>query len=152
MTPHNPQRAGSGLPHRGSPKRVIIAQHVILTGYGHWLPNDPRGSGSIDIHKRELEKLGEIHHGRKRVQPSRDDLQDFYQRAVPHLKYEPLWFDSAMRQALSEAFAQVIQQRRYVVYACAILSNHAHFVIRSHRDRTNDMFGALTHESALAIN
>src|SRR4029079_4108991 len=51
-----------------------------------------------------------------------------------------------------EAFARVIEARGYVVYACAILSNHAHFVIRSHRDRTQEMFGALTHESALAIN
>jgi hypothetical protein len=53
---------------------------------------------------------------------------------------------------MSEAFARVIAERGYVVYACAILSNHAHFVIRSHRDRTQDMFGALTHDSALAIN
>lgn len=32
--------------------RYIIAHHLILHGYGHWLPNDPRGSGSREIRQR----------------------------------------------------------------------------------------------------
>lgn len=37
---------------RGAPKthrRPIIAHHLILHGYGHWFPNDPRGSGSDEV-------------------------------------------------------------------------------------------------------
>src|SRR2546421_522586 len=83
---------------------VILAQHIILTGYGHWLPNDPRGSGSIELRKPALEDLGPIHHGRKKIQPPRSELKTFYRDALSKLQYQPLWFNPAMRQAIAEAF------------------------------------------------
>lgn len=46
--------------------RIVIAHHLVLMGYGHWLPNDIRGSGSDEIRNELLAVLGEIHHGRKR--------------------------------------------------------------------------------------
>jgi hypothetical protein len=52
-------------------RNVVKAAHLVLTGYGHWLPNDPRGSGSEEIRKLGLEMLGPIHFGSKRVQPPR---------------------------------------------------------------------------------
>jgi hypothetical protein len=35
---------------------------------------------------------------------------------------------------MTEEFGKVIMKRNYTVWACAILKNHAHFVIRKHRD------------------
>jgi hypothetical protein len=61
--------------------RVILASHLILSGYGHWLSNDPCGSGSEEIRKDELKLLGDIHLGRKRIQPSKQELREFYRRA-----------------------------------------------------------------------
>ena len=34
--------------------RIIIAHHLVLTLYGHWLSNDLRGSGSTETRKPEL--------------------------------------------------------------------------------------------------
>ena len=38
--------------------RIIIAHHLVLMGYGHWLPNEIRGSGSGEIRKELLRELG----------------------------------------------------------------------------------------------
>jgi hypothetical protein len=40
--------------------RIIIAHHLVMTLYGHWLSNDPRGSGSQEIRKDELKDLGQL--------------------------------------------------------------------------------------------
>ena len=121
---------------------MVIAYHLILTGYGHWLPNDPRGSLSREVRADALRDVAPIHFGRRAVQPSRPALREFMRQAQPRLAHPILWFDFAKRQALGEAFAQVINAKRYTCYACAILSNHAHLVIRKHRDRAEEMLGA----------
>lgn len=40
---------------------MVLAHHLILTGYGHWLPNDPRGSFSETIAAGKLIPAGDIH-------------------------------------------------------------------------------------------
>ncbi len=115
-------------------RNTVKAAHLILTGYGHWLPNDPRGSGSSEIRKLGLQQLGPIHFGRKRAQPARSELKEFYKHAKTCLDHPTIWFDARARSGLARAFASVIRDRGYTCYACAVLSNHAHFVIRSHRD------------------
>ena len=47
--------------------RIIIAHHLVFYGYGHWVPDDIRGSGSTEIRSPKLEKLGLIHFGRKKL-------------------------------------------------------------------------------------
>ncbi len=132
-------------------ERIIIARHLILSGYGHWLPNDPRGSGSDELREQKLSDLGPIHHGRKRIQPSRRELKRFYQEATPRLDFEPIWFDDAKRQAISDAFARVVKQRRYTVWACAILSNHGHLCLRRHRDDAQTMWNGFAELSRRSI-
>jgi len=143
------------LPLGGSPevvpkRRRVIAHHIILTGYGHWLPNDIRGSGSTHLKQDQLAELGPSHYGRKRIQPPKQELRDFYRRAEPLLKHQPIWFDHAKRQALGEAFFQVIESR-YTVWACAICRNHVHFCIRAHRERAETMWKRLVDASRKAI-
>jgi len=121
---------------------MVIAYHLILTGYGHWLPNDPRGSLSCEVRADALRKVAPIHFGRRTIQPSQPVLRAFMREAQPRLAFPILWFDPAKRQALGEAFAQVIGAKDYTCHACAILSNHAHLVIRKHRDRAEEMLGA----------
>jgi len=41
---------------------------------------------------------------------------------------------------LGEVFAEVVAKQGYTVWACAILSNHAHMVIRRHRDDASAMW------------
>ena len=98
-----------------------------------------------------LREAGEIHHGRKRVQPSREELRDYRRKIDPLLRHPLIWFDGAKRQALADAFAQVLASRRYTCYACAIMSNHAHLLIRRHRDRAEEMIEVLWKTSAAVL-
>jgi len=56
---------------------MILAYHLIFTLYGWWLPNDPRGSSSQLIRCEVIAELGELHLGRKRIQPSSKDIRAF---------------------------------------------------------------------------
>ena len=37
---------------------MVYAYHVIISAYGFWLPNDPRGSWSDMVRKYELLRYG----------------------------------------------------------------------------------------------
>ena len=130
---------------------MVIAHHLILTGYGHWLPNDPRGSTSREVVAGKLWGLGELHEGRQFPQPPRQTLKPFHSDAQPQLEHPVLWFDAAKRQLIADAFAQTMQDRRYTCFACAILSNHAHLVLRKHRDRAETMIDHLRSDCALRL-
>ena len=43
--------------------RLVIGYHLIWTAYGHWLPNDPRGSGSVIALDPRIAALGEFVYG-----------------------------------------------------------------------------------------
>lgn len=130
---------------------MIIAHHIILTGYGHWLPNDPRGSLSCEFRCEKLGDLGGIHFGRKRVQPSPEDIKSFYVRAAQYLKHPVLWFDTAKRQAVGEAFGELIRREGLTCYACGVLRNHAHLLIRRHRISAKEMIELLKDASRDAL-
>src|SRR5690349_21729720 len=69
-------------------RRLILGAHLVFHGCGHWLSNDPRGSGSEETRKEELKDLGEVHVGRKKVQPPRTELRQFYRKAEPLLDHD----------------------------------------------------------------
>ena len=84
---------------------LVIAYHLIWTAYGWWLPNDLRGSTSNVIASDIIASLGNLHHGRKKVQPAGADVRRFYEQAAAVLKYPLLTFDAAARSAIADAFA-----------------------------------------------
>lgn len=117
-------------------RATIIGHHLIWTLYGHWLANDLRGSGSVELHEKKFAPLGPVHRGRKleHSQPTGEELKAFYRQADPLLSYRKIWLDEAKRQAIGEVFGKVVAEKGYTVWGCAILLNHAHMVIRKHRD------------------
>ena len=118
---------------------MVAANHLIWTIYGVWLPNDPRGSSSTEIRSAVLEELGQIHHGRKKIQPSSSVIRKFYREATPLLKHEVLRFSGADIVCVAEAIGQTIAVRGYTCYGCAIMPDHVHLLIRKHKDRAEDM-------------
>ena len=143
-----------GLPLRGSPRpprRVILASHLVFTGYAHWLSNDPRGSGSTDTRKDALNDLGDVHHGRKRVQPPRDEIRRFYRDAQPLLDHETIWFDEPMRRAIAEGVEKALASSGYTLFAFAVCRNHAHGVARTHRDHSDVIWQRLANASRDAL-
>jgi REP element-mobilizing transposase RayT len=126
---------------------MVAGYHLIWTAYGWWLPNDPRGSSSHEIRVERIADLGDLHYGRKVVQPSSVEVWQFYEAARSVLKHELLTFPEEDRQRLADAFAVVIRERRYTCYACAIMPEHVHALIRKHRDKAEDMIKHLQERS-----
>jgi REP element-mobilizing transposase RayT len=117
-----------------SRKPIVIAHHIMWTLYGWWLPNDPRGSTSRDIRNDVVAELGEIHFGRKRAQPAGSNLKAFYLQAAAVLQHPLLSFENREFQIVAEAIGQCMAEFQYTCYACAIMPDHVHLVIRKHRD------------------
>ena len=112
---------------------LVIAHHLIWTAYGCWLPNDPRGSSSTTIRKDVLAELGELHYGRKQIQPAAGEVRRFYQQAAALLRHALLTFGEQERLHIGESFAEVIAAERYTCYACAIMPDHVHLLVRKHK-------------------
>ncbi len=131
----------------------VIAHHLIWTLYGHWLPNDPRGSGSVEVLQEKLCVLGPLHHGRKpeREQPSRGELRGFYEKAEPLLAHDTVWLHEAARAALAASLQEIAEQHNYTVWAAAVLSNHVHLVVRKHRDEALTMWRTVASDTRLPV-
>jgi len=131
---------------------MVIAHHLILTGYGHWLPGDPRGSMSREVRTEGMIGRGEPHYGRRRNQPTRPELRRFRREAEARLQHPVLWFEEEPRRHIGEAFGQVIVAERLTCYACAVLRNHAHLVVRKHRLRGEEIIDLLKPTSRQALS
>ena len=92
-------------------KPIVIAYHLTWTAYGFWLPNDPRGSMSKTIASDVIAELGELHNGRKRIQPAGWEVRDFRNRAEEVLKFPILRFMPADIDIIACAMSEVIHQQ-----------------------------------------
>ncbi len=130
---------------------MVVGYHLIWTAYGWWLPNDPRGSSSHEIRCAEIAGLGELHTGRRNVQPAAGDIREFYEAASRVLKHELRKFAPDEIALLGKEFSDVIRQRTYTCYACAIMPDHVHMLIRKHREKAETMIASLQDASRKAI-
>jgi len=122
---------------------MLIAHHLIFTLYGWWLPNDPRGSYSRVVRNDVLRELGELHYGRKKVQPPSAAIRQFYNDARDRLSFELREFRQEELGVAASGFAQAVAARNYTCYACAIMPDHVHLLIRKHRDSAEEMIEKL---------
>ena len=130
---------------------MVVGYHLIWTAYGWWLPNDPRGSSSHEIRIERIAELGERHHGRKLIQPLPADLRAFYEKARAALQHELLNFTPIDVSILADSFAAVIREAGYTCYACAVMSDHVHMLMRRHRDKAETMIERLQEESRTTL-
>jgi REP element-mobilizing transposase RayT len=130
---------------------MIAGYHLIWTAYGWWLPNDPRGSTSHEVRCAAIAGLGELHYGRKKIQPAGRIVREFFDAARSVLKHELLEFTEEDIRAIGGAFADVIRARSYTCYGCAIMPDHVHVLIRKHRDLAETMIGHLQDASRTAV-
>lgn len=130
---------------------MVIAHHLIWTAYGWWLPNDPRGSMSVEVVVEPIAELGPHHYGRRNHQPPSSDIREFYEKAENVLKHELLTFNDNDVNEIARGFAETIEQRKYTCYACAIMPDHVHILIRKHRDKAEEMIEYLQEASRNAL-
>ena len=122
---------------------MVVAYHLIWTAYGWWLPNDPRGSTSHQIRIEPVADLGQLHYGRKAVQPGSKVIREFYEQAGDTLKHPLLTFSPEAVALIAESFATVVTEQKYTCYACAIMPDHVHVLIRKHREQGEEMIARL---------
>lgn len=130
---------------------MVYAYHLIWTAYGWWLPNDPRGSMSRTIRDDMIAELGELHYGRKRLQPASRDIRAFYENAKQYLQNELLTFTDSDIGMMAQGFGQVVKEKGYTCYACALMPDHVHLVMRKHRDPAEEMIDHFQRESRTSI-
>jgi hypothetical protein len=111
----------------------IIAYHLIMTAYGFWLPNDPRGSWSDVVRAWELLLFGEA----TKVTTKRSLARKAHDRqlrlaAKAALVRDPVEFSGLQARAVARGFADYCARSGLIVYACSILPTHAHLVIARH--------------------
>lgn len=111
--------------------------HAILSAYGFWLPNDPRGSWSDFVHAWELYRFGG---GATKVAAKRSHAHDphdaaFRRAAKEHLKYPPARFDDACRQSIGRGFARACEEFTFEIHAAAIGFDHLHLVTARNAER-----------------
>ena len=143
--------APPGMYATGVPLPIVIAHHLIWTIYGYWLPNDIRGSSSKVIRKDLLAELGDLHHGRKKIQPIRSELLRFFDDARHLLNFPTRESTRAEMACVATAFARTIETSRYTCWACSILPDHVHLVIRKHKHTAEQMIADLQRESHIAL-
>src|SRR3982751_5843024 len=105
----------------------VLAFHLIITHYGFWLPNDPRGSWSEFVRAWELQRFGPATKTVERRSLARDPHDWRKRRAAKEaLARRPVEFTGVQARAVARGFAQYVRRAELVVWACSILPAHVH--------------------------
>lgn len=122
----------------------VAAFHVILTTYGFWLPNDPRGSSSKEVRVDNLKPFGPAIYnqsGRSVAHLDHDRALRF--EAKQALKYKPVQLTGFQAQAAAEGMKERITKSGYSIWAFAILKDHVHFVVKRHHYKVEQVARAM---------
>lgn len=120
---------------------MILGSHLILTTYGFWLPNDPRGSWSKYVGNEHLFDVA----GRATTTTERRSLagrgHDRVLRAEAkrQLQRRPVVLDGQQALAVANGFGRLLRFDGITVWASAILPDHVHLVIARHDRRIEDI-------------
>ncbi len=107
------------------------AYHLGISAYGFWLPNDPRGSGSRFVGSRALYDFAvratKVEDGGSRTHAEHDRTKRIAAKDL--LKRPPGLFTGIQARAIARGIAKYAQWAAIPIWACAILPDHAHFVV-----------------------
>lgn len=119
---------------------MLRATHLILSTYGFWLPNDPRGSWSTIVRSAALLRHGPATKvsGNENVAAKPHDREK-REAAKRSLKYPPVVFTADQARCVGDGFARAVEESNYRVYACAILEEHVHVVVQAHRNKARQI-------------
>src|SRR5579864_3071797 len=101
---------------------MVLGHHLIISAYGFWLPNDPRGSWSDFVRAWELAKFGEATKVETRQSVAAAPHNRMLRQAAKEsLKYPPVIFTGVQAQSIGAGFANYLNRSQVVVWACSIL-------------------------------
>ncbi len=110
--------------------RRVLAYHLIITAYGFWLPNDPRGSWSDSVRSFDLRRFGpatKVTDTRSHAYRPHDREKRLAAKAA--LARPAVRFNGLQARAIASGFSRKIASVDIVVHACAVMPDHVHFVI-----------------------
>jgi len=112
---------------------MVLGYHLVLSAYGFWLPNDPRGSYSKFVGSEDIFRFGKATTVDTRVSVAAKS-HDFAlrRRAKQALERQPVRFNGSQARAVGRGFASTVEQFALPIWACAIMTDHAHLVIGRH--------------------
>ena len=109
---------------------MLLGFHVILSAYGFWLPNDPRGSWSDFVWAWELFRYGPATKVDTRASVAHVPHDRESRRAAKRsLKYPPVRFRDDQIATIADGFAVAAAEGNYAIHACAILPDHVHLIL-----------------------
>ena len=112
---------------------MILGFHVIMTAYGFWLPNDPRGSWSDWIRRWELLRFGEATKVTTRKSLAHHPHDHALRLAAKKaLMYPPVQFTGEQAREIGAGFAEAASTAGYRLWAASILPEHVHLIIGRH--------------------
>ena len=79
-------------------------------------------------------------------------MRAFYAEAETLLAHPVIRFDATQIAAIGNAIGEAIQRAPYTCYACAIMPDHVHLVIRKHRHRAEEMIELLQDATRLRLS
>jgi REP element-mobilizing transposase RayT len=126
----------------------ILGSHLILSAYGFWLPNDPRGSWSDFVGAWELVRFGRATKtdSRRSVAGEPHDVR-FRLAAKKALKYPPVRFTGVQARAIGRGFARLVAECGITIWACSIMPEHTHLVLAVHRLQAEQISNLLKGEA-----
>jgi REP element-mobilizing transposase RayT len=126
--------------------------HLIMTAYGFWLPNDPRGSWSDFVGAWELYKFGPATRTDEKRSLAHDphDVQA-RREAKRALKYPPVRFDERQRLLIADGFGRAVEEGSYQVAACCIGHDHTHLIVERHERTIERIAQHLKSKSTMAL-
>ncbi len=131
---------------------MLLGFHVILSAYGFWLPNDPRGSWSDFVWAWDLFRYGPATKvdTRRSVAhiPHDGELRRAAKRA---LKYPPVHFRDDQIAIIGKGFALAPHEGCYAIHACAILPDHVHLILGPQERSIGRVVGHLKSKASMAL-
>ena len=107
--------------------------HLIITAYGFWLPNDPRGSWSEFVGSWELWKFGDATKTDAKRSLAHDSHDVQHRLAAKNaLKYPIVRFNEEQRLAIAAGFGQAVSEGEYRIPALCIGHDHSHAIVERH--------------------
>jgi REP element-mobilizing transposase RayT len=139
--------------HVAQPRLPVIAYHLILTFYGFWLPNDPRGSWSDFVRAWELRRFGSATktHERRSLARDKHDIRKRLE-AKQALARPPVQLDGVQARAVIRGFSRFVDRSGIKVFACAILPEHVHLVIGRHHYSIEEIARHLKADATTELN
>ena len=132
---------------------MIVAYHCIISAYGFWLPNDPRGSWSDWVHSWELFRAAGP---ASRVSTRRSvaaDPHDARLRAAgtAALRFPPVTLTGRQALGVAMGFAEAAAAGGFAIHACAIMPQHAHVILGRHPADIRERIGRLKRYASLQL-